>query len=85
MMYANNLGITEGLHFINTDNVTRSHAAMMLNKAIDVPVMVISGYTYSHDIAVPIYEIKNGDGDDYQTLLTMFHDIYTVSVTPDND
>lgn len=81
MMYAASLGITKDLAFNNTDNVTRAHAAMMISKTLDVPLMVIVGYDFTSGIAFPVLEMQDGDDGNYQTLLTHFHQIYTVNAS----
>lgn len=84
MTYASNLKITDGISFSITDNAKRSDVAIMLNNTLDVPMVVISGYDFSNGTVQGIYEVLNGEGDQYQTLLTRLHDIYTVNVTVDD-
>lgn len=81
MSYAKSLGITNDLAFNNTDNVTRAHAAIMISKTLDVPLVVLSGYNFSGGKVTPILEVQDRDDGRYETLLTRLHDIYTVNAS----
>lgn len=90
IMYAASLGITEGVDFENSDNATRANAAIMLNNTLnntlDIPLVLVVGFEMNEaGIPYQVLEIQNGEGAQYQTLLTKLHDIYTVTVTTDDN
>lgn len=79
--YAKSLGITEG---VVDDRVpaTREQVLNSVANALNVPVCVIDGYDYdSWGNAVPTLLIKDGEGADFQSLLTMVFDTYKVKAT----
>lgn len=80
-------GITAGITaFAGDDIVKRREAAIMINNALDVPLVLIDGYEadgnggYTASLSV-----KNQTGSQYQTPLTYFHNIYTVEGTIGRD
>lgn len=84
--YAKDSKITEGISFSGEENVKRREAAIMLNRALDVPVVFVEGYNTGQDgITDPVYQIMNQTGNDYQTLLTYYHNIYTATGTIGKD
>lgn len=83
---AASLGITEGVDFENNDNATRSDAAIMLNNALDVPLVLVVGFEMSEaGMPYQVYEVQDGEGAQYQTLLTKLHDIYKVNITAEDE
>lgn len=84
--YAKNNKITEGISFSGEENVKRREAAIMLNRALDVPIVIVDGYSAGLNGAMnPIYQTMNQTGNNYQTLLTYFHNIYTATGTIGKD
>ncbi|MCX7714581.1 MAG: S-layer homology domain-containing protein [Clostridia bacterium] len=73
---AKTLGITNGVTGVNADDqVSRSVVAVLINNAIDVPLLAMTTYSPTD----PTYEILNGKDDkDYETVLTYYHNIYKV-------
>lgn len=86
IMYAASLGITEGVNFENNDNATRSDAAIMLNNTLDVPLLLVVGFEMNEaGIPYQVLEVQDGEGAQYQTLLTKLHDIYKVNITAEDE
>lgn len=78
-LYANSLGITEGVTAADEDQLTRAQVAQMIDNAMDTPLCVIERY----EVGVfgdrqPVYDTKDGEGKDYQTLFTEKHKAYKV-------
>lgn len=79
---AKDMKLTDGIVFRGDDIVTRDNAAIIMDRALDVPLAVINGYTRNEEGQwVPEFNIMDGTGKDNKTLLTKFHNIYTVSGT----
>lgn len=79
-------GITADLTFKGDDIVKRCEAAIMINNALDVPLVVVDGYeTQWNGIITPVFVTKDQSGSQYQTPLTYFHNIYTVEGTIGRD
>ena len=79
---ARDMKLTDGMEFKGDDIVTRDNAAIIMDRALDVPLNVIMGYTRNEEGQwVPEFNIMDGTGKDNKTLLTEFHNIYTVSGT----
>ncbi len=75
-------GITAGVSGLNADtNVTRAQVAQLIDNALDTPIVAVTGWTtdiYGKPVATT--EVMDGTGDSkkYQTLLTEYHDAYSV-------
>ena len=79
---AKDIKLTDGIEFYGDDIVTRDDAAIIMDRALDVPLAVINGYTRNENGEfVPEFIIMDGTGKNNTTLLTRFHNIYTVSGT----
>lgn len=74
---AKEIGITKGVSTVNGgDAATRAVVAQLINNAIDTPLLALSVYSPTN----PEYVIMDGTkGNDYETILTYYHDIYKVS------
>lgn len=80
IMQAAALKITEGLQFGIKDNVSRGNAAIMINNTLDVPLLYCTGFEMNSDGAmISTFEMQNGEGEEYQTLLTKCLHIYEVN------
>ncbi len=84
---ATQLGLTNGIpSLITTDPITRRDASIILDNMLDVPLNAVTGYTLNEEgLWELVYEIRDGRGEDYQTLLTWRHNIYTVTGTIKED
>lgn len=73
---AKQLNITDGVSGVNADDeVSRAVVAQLINNAIDTPLLSLKTYSPTN----PEYVIMNGkDDNDYETVLTYYHDIYKV-------
>ena len=79
---SDSLGITKNIYYSGDSAITRRDAAIIINTALDVPLYVSTGFDLSSDGKyVQQFDIQNGTGKEYQTLLTQMHHIYTVSGT----
>ena len=77
--YASNIGINDGVTAKDNDKLTRAQVAQMIDNALNIPVCVISGYeNNAFGTAIPKFEIKDGQGKDYQTVLTKKFNAYKV-------
>lgn len=77
--YASNIGINDGVTAKDNDKLTRAQVAQMIDNALNIPVCVISGYeNTAFGTATPKFEIKDGQGKDYQTVLTKKFNAYKV-------
>lgn len=77
---ADEMKLTDGIEFEGDDIVTRDDAAIIMNRALDVPLYKITSYGKNENGEyVPKFDVMNGTGRGYQTLLTARHNIYTVS------
>lgn len=79
MYYANLLKIADGVTASLDDDITRAQAACMIYNAIQAPICVSTGML-SYDKfgnAVEELAMKDGKGDDFQSLLTVIHNVYT--------
>lgn len=75
MTIAEDRGITAGISGVNSsDEVSREVVARLINNALDTPLLVNTVWSATS----PEYEIKDGTGKDYQTLLTKKHNAYKV-------
>ncbi len=84
---ATQLGLTNGIpSLITTDPITRRDTSIILDNMLDVPLNAVAGYTLNEQGSFEVvYEIRDGKGEDYQTLLTWRHNIYTVTGTIKED
>lgn len=79
---AQSIGITEGITASYDDLALRGDAALMLSRALEVPIVVIDGYGMDADGKfVPSFKILDGEGAENQTLLTYLHGIYKATGT----
>ncbi|MCI8403956.1 MAG: S-layer homology domain-containing protein [Clostridia bacterium] len=78
-LYANSLGITDGVSANDDDQLTRAQVAQMIDNAMDTPLCVIEKYEPQlFGAPQPVYKTMDGEGKDYQTLFTEKHDAYKV-------
>ena len=79
LQWADVAGITEGLGSFNNDKkATRRDVMTAVKNMLEAPVCVIASYETAWDgRVVPMLEIKDGEGADFQSLLTKRYDIYT--------
>ena len=81
---ASSLEVTKGTSFfVGSDEISRSDAAIILSNALETPLYLIIGYkedSFSGKI-VPQFDIADGNGNEYRTLLTNNHNIYKVDGT----
>lgn len=68
MNVADKLGITKGLTLVNDSPALRQDIAIMLEKALDVPLMVQTGFGSQVEYTI----LDGADGNDYSTLHTQF-------------
>lgn len=82
LSYGSTLDITKGVSGVTNDTaLTRAQCAVLVSNALQAPVCVVDGYTYGGlqgNIPQPNLVEKNGTGEEWQTLLTKFHDAYVV-------
>ena len=73
---AKQLKITDGVSGVNADDeVSRAVVAQLINNAIDTPLLSLKTYSPTN----PEYVVMDGkDGNDYETVLTYYHNIYKV-------
>lgn len=79
--YANQLKITSGVQGADNDDtqLTRAQVAKMIDNAMDAPLCKVVNYEYSlNGTRVPVLDVMDGEGKDYQTLFTEKHDAYKV-------
>lgn len=82
ILYARKIGLLSGISsFSNDDYVTRGDAAKLMGAALDIPVVVVTQNkaALSQGEKKPELKILNGEGKDYQTLLTMQYNAYIVT------
>jgi hypothetical protein len=80
-LYASSLNITSGVQGVTSDDqqLTRAQVAQMIDNAMDAPLVIIDGIDYdAWGNQLPNLVQKNGEGKDYQTLFTNYHDAYKV-------
>lgn len=82
LSYGSTLDITKGVSGVTNDTaLTRAQCAVLVSNALQAPVCVVDGYTYgglTGNVPQPNLVEKNGTGEEWQTLLTKFHDAYVV-------
>lgn len=73
---AKQIGITDGITGVNAeDEVSRAVVAQLINNAIDTPLLALKTYSPTN----PEYVVMDGtDDNDYETVLTYYHNIYKV-------
>lgn len=73
------LGLTDGMVFEGNTYINRADAMTIMDRALDVPLTLTDGYEMNEEgVFVPTFDVKDGVGENYQTLLTRYHNIYTV-------
>ncbi len=83
---ASSIGVTKGVNIVGADTVvTRGQVAMLLDNAINIPIVGITGYEESATTGQLIAKTaimdtitQYGDASDYNTLLTENHNAYKV-------
>lgn len=82
---AASIGVTSGVNVVGADTVvTRGQVAMLLNNALDIPIVDVTGYEESAVTGQLIAktdimdDINGYNAKDYQTLLTKNHKTYKV-------
>lgn len=80
LKYANEAGIGAGIQASNDTAITRGQVAQMIYNAIQAPVVVVKDFNSkdSKGNALPTLEKRDGIGSNYQSILTLRHDIYVV-------
>ncbi len=69
--YATQKGITNGVKAMSEDQLTRAQVAQMIDNAMDVPLVKVTGTTSSPFGSYPEYSEMDGtDGHMYETLFT---------------
>lgn len=75
MAVADSIGMTKGVSGINAnDELTRAQVAVLIDNAVKTPLLVNTVWSTTN----PEWEVKDGEGEDYQTLLTEVHKAYSV-------
>ncbi len=78
-IWASTTGISDGISGITDDTqLTRAQVAQIVDNAMDAPICIINGYETTILGNTPKLEVKDGKGEDYQTLFTQKHDAYKV-------
>ena len=78
-MWASTTGISDGISGITDDTqLTRAQVAQIVDNAMDAPLCIINGWETTILGDSPKLEVKDGKGEDYQTLFTQKHDAYKV-------
>lgn len=81
MYWGNRIKINDGIKDISSDTeITRAQIAIMLKNMLSAPVCVETG-TVTMDMygnSYPELEVRDGDGKDFQTILTKMHNVYAV-------
>ena len=83
---ASSQGVTAGVTSNGADSiVTRGQVAQLLDNAVKIPIVAITGYSESEYTGQLVAETQimddidaNNNAEDYQTLLTKNHDVYVV-------
>ncbi len=82
---ASSIGVTSGANIVGADTVvTRAQVAKLLNNALNIPIVDVTGYeesAYTGQLIAKteIMDTINGyDASDYKTLLTKNHNTYKV-------
>lgn len=84
MTQGSSLKLTSGISGVNNDTpLTRAQCATAIYNALKAPVALVDGYDTVADgrggwVQVPNIEPQDGLGDEYQTLLTKYHNAYVV-------
>lgn len=82
LSYGSSLKIINGVTVdSNSTALTRSQCAVLINNATQAPLVVYGDVTYGGilgNVPLDTLVIKNGQGADWQTLLTEKHDAYVV-------
>ena len=78
-IWASTTGISDGISGITDDTqLTRAQVAQIVDNAMDAPLCIINGYETTFLGNTPKLEVKDGKGEDYQTLFTQKHNAYKV-------
>lgn len=80
-LYASSLDITKGVQGVTSDDqqLTRAQVAQMIDNAMGAPLCVIDDWKIEwNGTKTPVLDVKDGEGKDYQTLFTKYHDAYKV-------
>lgn len=68
------IGVTKSVVANANDELTREQVARLIDNSINLPLLVTTVWSAAN----PEYEIKDGKGKGFQTLLTEYHDTYKV-------
>jgi len=68
------IGVTKSVIANANDELTRGQVAILIDNSMNLPLLVTTIWSAAN----PEYEIKDGKGDQFQTLLTDYHDTYKV-------
>ncbi len=68
------IGVTESVIANANDELTREQVARLIDNSINLPLLVTTVWSAAN----PEYEIKDGKGKGFQSLLTEYHDTYKV-------
>lgn len=75
--YGNMLGIGNNVYASDDTTLDRAQVSIMIYNAMKAPVCVDNNDDICNETSIDI-NIKNGKGEDYQTLFTKCHRVYTV-------
>lgn len=83
--YGKSFGIADKLRLNGSDYqryATRGEILEMIASSLTIPLCVVDSYEVAwNGISMPILQIKDGSGRDYQSLLTSFFNVFTVNAT----
>lgn len=68
------IGVTKSVVANANDELTREQVARLIDNSINLPLLVTTVWSAAN----PEYEIKDGKGKGFQSLLTEYHDTYKV-------
>lgn len=68
------IGVTKSLVANANDELTREQVARLIDNSVNIPLLVTTVWSAAN----PEYEIKDGKGKGFQSLLTEYHDTYKV-------
>ena len=80
LAYGSSLDIINGVTGVTNDTaLTRAQCAVLVNNALKAPLCVVGLYLpggLTHTVLSPVLTVKDGYGEDWQTLLTEKHNAY---------
>lgn len=80
LAYGSSLDIINGVSGVTNDTaLTRAQCAVLINNTLKAPLCVVGLYLpggLTHTVLSPVLTVKDGYGEDWQTLLTEKHNAY---------